>query len=91
MLGLAAIIVGGIAVSWLASRRRRSQNRAASVRAAAAKFRARHGEKAQAALQKRLSQGRLSPRGRRFYKLVAGELRRASAGDDPLSGRGKAL
>jgi len=80
VLGVAIIALGGFAISWMAARRRRRQNRAASVRAAAAKFRALHGQKAEAALARRLGEGALSPRGRRFFKLVAAELRRKRGG-----------
>jgi hypothetical protein len=90
VLGVAIIAIGGFAISWMAARQRRRRNRAASVRAAAAKFRALHGQKAEGAIARRLGEGSLSPRGRRFFKLVAAELRRKPEGLSMSDGR-KAL
>lgn len=76
VLGLAIMISAGVFLSWLAASQRRKDTRDVSVRSTAAKFRSLYGQKAGAALDRRLNQGNLSPRGKRFFKLVAAELRR---------------
>ena len=74
-LGVAVVVVVSVVMSLIFDFRRRRGARLTSARNAAARFRRRYGIKAEAAVAKRLDRGELSPRGRRFFKLIAIELK----------------
>jgi hypothetical protein len=75
VVGLAIIVVVGGGLSLLMEIRRRQDLRRRSAREAAARFRRRFGSNADRAVEKMLDRPNISHRKRRFFKLIATELR----------------
>jgi hypothetical protein len=81
VLGLVIIGAVTLAVSWWFGERKRRAARHAAAREFAVKFRRRYGEKAEAAVAKSLAR-ETSPRGRRFLRVVATELKMIQSGSN---------
>jgi hypothetical protein len=75
VVGMTIIVVVGGGLSLLMEDRRRRDTRHRSAREAAARFRRRFGTNAGPAVQKMLDRPNISRRKRRFFKLIATELR----------------
>jgi hypothetical protein len=75
VVGLSIIVVVGGGLSLVMESRRRQDMRRRSAREAAARFRRRFGSNAGRAVEKMLERSNISLRKRRFFKLIATELR----------------
>ena len=76
VVGMTIIVVVGGGLSLMMENRRRQDLRHRSAREAAARFRRRFGTNAGPAVQKMLDRPNISRRKRRFFKLIAAELRK---------------
>lgn len=76
VVGMTIIVVVGGGLSLIVENRRRQDLRHRSAREAAARFRRRFGTNAGPAVQKMLDRPNISHRKRRFFRLIAAELRK---------------
>jgi hypothetical protein len=78
IVGISIMVVVGGGLSWAMEASRRGDMRRRSAREAAARFRSRFGSNADRAVAKMLDSSNISSRKRRFFNLIASELRSQS-------------